>query len=595
MQRWFSMPVIEDEREWLRRSWDQASPSAAKDATLVIAFGGLAGRLGGPREEGQGQGLPPHEFVRACHGAGVTHSIFVRDLRQAWYLTGTPEQPRGGFDAVVAALRLEIEAVAPARVVTLGASMGGYAAIRAGLALGVDKIVAFSPQVLVDSTARAEAALPTMPFDDHLCRLKRALWLEGVPMTSLTECVDAAAATATATTVSRATACHMEVHVGEKEPGDVREARMLQAAVEALASEEDSGRGGVGLSCRLHLHPGRDHNVATEMRDTGELHGLLRRLCGGSDVPVGPPPAADDAPLATSTPLADIDADTHADTDVEPDARRFWAVEPPPVARETLSLTDLLRLSAAAGGGSGGDADGGGRLWTTRPTLPLLDSAAPAATALPLACHPETVALRGVLEAGECARIIRLLESIPKGFGAGRAVASGPESLRRNEVLVWVAPPPLLATLWGRVAPALAQAGLPTPRGGATGLNARFRCYRYGAGDEFLPHHDGGQRAAVLSDDGRTLSEDSSRACSRWSLLLYLNGTAAANNASADFAGGATLLLPGGDDADAVRVTPETGGGLAFPHGDHPRSLLHAGEAVASGVKYVIRTDVFAM
>ena len=39
----------------------------------------------------------------------------------------------------------------------------------------------------------------------------------------------------------------------------------------------------------------------------------------------------------------------------------------------------------------------------------------------------------------------------------------------------------------------------------------------------------------------------------------------------------------------------ETGGGLAFPHGDHPQSLLHAGEAVASGVKYVIRTDVFAV
>ena len=587
----------EDDREWLRRSWTASSLATSKDATLVIAFGGLAGRLGGPHSEA-GQGLPPHEFVRACERAGATHSMFVRDMRQAWYLTGTPERPRGGFDAVVAALRHEIEAVAPARVVTLGASMGGYAAIRAGLALGVDRIVAFSPQVLVDSTARAEAALPTMPFDDHLRQLKRVLWMAGVPMTSLTECVDAAAAAA-----SPATACHIEVHVGEKEPGDVREARMLQAAVATRASKEDNSGGG-GLSCRLHLHAGRDHNVATEMRDSGELHELLRRLCGGgSDVPVAPPPlaAAGDAPSSASTTLAATGDDDG--TDVEPDAARFWAVEPPPVARETLSLVDLLRLSAAAGAGGGGggagsgDADGGGRLWTTRPTLPLLDGAAPAATALPLACHPETVALRGVLSAGECGRIVALLESIPKGFGAGRAVASGPESLRRNEVLVWVAPPPLLATLWRRVAPALAQAGLAALRGGgATGLNARLRCYRYGAGDEFLPHHDGGQRAAVLSDDGRTLSEDCGRACSRWSLLLYLNGAAAAaaDDASAGFAGGATLLHPGGEGAAAVRVTPETGGGLAFPHGDHPQSLLHAGEAVASGVKYVIRTDVFA-
>ena len=42
-----------------------------------------------------------------------------------------------------------------------------------------------------------------------------------------------------------------------------------------------------------------------------------------------------------------------------------------------------------------------------------------------------------------------------------------------------------------------------------------------------------------------------------------------------------------------VHIRPEAGAALVFPHGDHPRSLLHSGEPVNSGTKYVIRTDVF--
>lgn len=65
--------------------------------------------------------------------------------------------------------------------------MGGYAAVRVGLALGADVALAFSPQVLIDSTERAEAELPSMPFDDLLRGLKRVLWIEGQRMLSLVE------------------------------------------------------------------------------------------------------------------------------------------------------------------------------------------------------------------------------------------------------------------------------------------------------------------------------------------------------------------------------------------------------------------------
>ena len=79
-------------------------------------------------------------------------------------------------------------------------------------------------------------------------------------MPSLAECVAGCPAGARAA---------IEVHVGAAEPGDVAEAEMLRAAVAA--------RPDAGVSCHVHVHAGRDHNLATAMRDTGELHELLQR------------------------------------------------------------------------------------------------------------------------------------------------------------------------------------------------------------------------------------------------------------------------------------------------------------------------------
>jgi len=62
--------------------------------------------------------------------------------------------------------------------------------------------------------------------------------------------------------------------------------------------------------------------------------------------------------------------------------------------------------------------------------------------------------------------------------------------------------------------------------------------------------------------------------------MIYLND---------DFEGGSTIFqvesLPGG----LLRVAPKTGMALLFRHDD---VLLHSGELVTRGKKYVLRTDV---
>jgi hypothetical protein len=120
-------------------------------------------------------------------------------------------------------------------------------------------------QVLIDTRERTQLRLPPAPFDSLLRALAVLSAAADVPYPSLAECVEAAPATCTTA---------IELHAGSTEAGDVYEAEMLAAAVAA------SHAAGGGVSCRLTVHEGRDHNLVKEMRDEGELHALLRRVAG---------------------------------------------------------------------------------------------------------------------------------------------------------------------------------------------------------------------------------------------------------------------------------------------------------------------------
>ena len=162
-----------------------SSPDAAPDAVLrlhdessgpcsvlVVAFAALGGG---------GGGVARHEFVSACRRCGAKHAMFLKDTQQSWYLFGLGADadgdakvasPATGFDDVVSVIQTEISQLRPQRVVVLGASMGGYAAIRAGLALRASTVLAFGPQVFIDASERELLALSPMEFDPDLRRVQ---------------------------------------------------------------------------------------------------------------------------------------------------------------------------------------------------------------------------------------------------------------------------------------------------------------------------------------------------------------------------------------------------------------------------------------
>ena len=195
---------------------------------------------------------------------------------------------------------------------------------------------------------------------------------------------------------------------------------------------------------------------------------------------------------------------------------------------------------------------------------------------------PGAFHLLDVLGEAECARFVAISDAL--GYHRDAPV-SLPHQVRHNTNVNWVVDESIDGPIWERCRPLVPEriAG-----GRALGLNARFRFYRYRAGDYFRPHTDGAWPGSRVVD-GRLVHDAYGDRISQMTMLLFL---------SDGYTGGRTLFYvrrEGGGvetEREAVGIATPKGAALCFPHGFHPLHCLHAGEPVASGVKYIIRTDV---
>ncbi|KAL3933473.1 MAG: hypothetical protein SGPRY_000264 [Prymnesium sp.] len=211
-----SLPSLITQEDVLRL-YDEG---AQRCHTLLISFAG--------------SGTHAHEFVGAASRAGVTHALFVRDREEMWYLRAPTEDgdlasSERWYDAVIGLVTGELERLCPHRVITIGASMGGYAAIRVGIAVGAAVVVAFGAQVVLEPEERALVELPAAFYD---CKL-RQMQSRGVRMQSLTSALEAQKKE------YRQQRTLLELHVGGNCSGDVTEAALLQAAATSASYHVD--------------------------------------------------------------------------------------------------------------------------------------------------------------------------------------------------------------------------------------------------------------------------------------------------------------------------------------------------------------------
>ena len=183
---------------------------------MVIAFAGENDHLGGLPEKG---GITGESFLKMCKKCGIRWTIFARDVTHSWYHRGLSPDHSEGFTSVLKALAAEIELVQPREVVMLGSSMGGYAAIRAGIMLRATAIIAFSPQVLLSTADRVAAMILPMPsLDPYLLKLHLAAELEGFKPVTLIQAIEQ----------SPGWDSNVQVHMGELDAHCGREMEMLR-------------------------------------------------------------------------------------------------------------------------------------------------------------------------------------------------------------------------------------------------------------------------------------------------------------------------------------------------------------------------------
>ncbi|MBM3674711.1 MAG: hypothetical protein FJW88_07090 [Actinobacteria bacterium] len=209
----------------------------ASSERLVVAFGGIASML---------DGVPPFEFLSALDSLSA-RVAFVRDLDQCWYQRGV----RGvseTLEGTTAALCALVDESGCSRLVTLGTSAGGFAALYFGCRLAADAVLAFGPQTFTSHRLR-------WLYRDHRWGPEIAN-IDRLDQTAV--CRDLLPVVRRSARSPHAT--KIEVHYGDRVRVDRVHARRLRRHSNVRLFAHDAG-----------------HNVAKVLRDQGELQAIMRR------------------------------------------------------------------------------------------------------------------------------------------------------------------------------------------------------------------------------------------------------------------------------------------------------------------------------
>jgi hypothetical protein len=220
-----------------------ADTSVESDIVL-IAFSGILGGYGG---------MPVFEFSRVLSRFAVK-KIFIRDVSQAWYQNGLPGVGEN-VDQIADYLQKRISEANGHRVITLGNSMGGYAALLFGWLLQADEAYAFSPQTFIDVKQRL------LRLDFRWQREIRKIHRDG-----------------------RSTRKYMDlVRVFRSQPRASTECHVYYCS-ESRLDRCHAKRMGCFPNVVLHAHEAGGHMLVKLLRDIGYLDTLLSQtLQGGVD------------------------------------------------------------------------------------------------------------------------------------------------------------------------------------------------------------------------------------------------------------------------------------------------------------------------
>ncbi|MBK3517683.1 hypothetical protein [Carboxylicivirga marina] len=112
------------------------------NSTLIVVFGGIACKLP----------IPVFEFMKSLDKYNVD-KVFIRDFHQAWYQLGLKGLSTSVEETVIYLKKL-LNSSYYKKVIFIGNSAGGFAAMLYGWLINVDEVHAFAPQTFTNKLNR---------------------------------------------------------------------------------------------------------------------------------------------------------------------------------------------------------------------------------------------------------------------------------------------------------------------------------------------------------------------------------------------------------------------------------------------------------
>lgn len=229
---------------------------------LLLAFAGLHQRFG----------MPVFEFDRITSRLPVKR-LLMRDLTQSKYQQGVPGVGTG-VGEVAAYLKRRIDATGCRRVVAVGGSAGGFAALLFGHLLEVEEVHAFSPQTFIDTENRARYG------DDRSEAIHANVNRDCAQDRQYFDLANVFAANQVGTA--------FHVHYGNRHLLDTIHAKRMESFA----------------NIQLHEYDYDGHSVVRKLKEDGMLEAILRSAIGPGleSYRLGSPLSVDPTPRATTLP-----------------------------------------------------------------------------------------------------------------------------------------------------------------------------------------------------------------------------------------------------------------------------------------------------
>jgi hypothetical protein len=197
----------------------------------LIAFGGIS----------LGLGMPVFEFFRTLTSLGID-VLFIRDPKQGWYQRSIPGLGNRASEIAENVMALTGTLFPNKKIVTVGNSMGGYAALMFGCLCGFEKVLAFCPQTFISPELRSKHG--DLRWQDQVSSI------ENQEIGDVKQLLD------------HSESLETHIYVGKDHPLDLLHAERLTGV----------------KNVNVHLIDNCGHNVAQYLRDGGQLNKIIARL-----------------------------------------------------------------------------------------------------------------------------------------------------------------------------------------------------------------------------------------------------------------------------------------------------------------------------